>query len=808
MERVLGLDLGTNSVGWALVERDDDATATPFLKAGVYVFPEAGELDGGLFVSNRLKRGQKRRQRIQVRRKRQRMQRVTALLVAHGLLPADPAQRNALLSADWDPETGTRSHHPFFLRRRGLDEALTLHEFGRCLHHIARRRGYFSTRDLMRRGLEDRLGLARATEADLRPDDTEGAVAVEDAKASKETSQLLGRLREVREQILAGTARTIGEFCAQKLEDTQNARGVRASGGRKAPRSPKPDPLGWRADRLLHEEEFARLWEAQAAHHPRALTSALRRALWDAIFHQRPLMSKRGLVGRCEFLPARKRMPRAALLAQRCIILQRLVNLRVRETRASAPRPLTGAEVSALADALEVKDQLGWRDVRAIAGLPNSALFTDEAPEDGAQKRPRGKAKRTTPALRGNQTAKAMRSALGDAWDALAPERQNELVERRLHCRYVQDIVRGLRRDFRFTDEQIEAVAHAALPDGYTMHCARVWRDLEPRLRAGMSYWQACVDAGFRREGESTVAPPEKVLQRLGGLPDLRSPVVQRAAKMAFRVINAVIDKYGKPDRIRIEMPRDVSKTNKQREEEWRRQDQNNRAREKARKRLEQHGLLGDDKSAETRIKKVRLWEEADCRSPYEPDVQVTLSQLIHEYEIDHIVPRSRCWDNSWMNLTICPRGINLQKGNHTPHEWANAMQWARIREFVVGLDMRMPSAKKERILREEWTQEEFTNRALSDTRYLSTVIKREVAKLGVPVEVSRGQLTAELRSLWKLGGCLPASPVEREHVEKWRRSGARRGPKPRFDHRHHALDAVLAALTDASTLQRMTRWY
>ncbi|MER3462636.1 MAG: hypothetical protein C4342_06555, partial [Armatimonadota bacterium] len=77
----VGLDLGTNSIGWAIVSYDEHVASDGPVAAGSYVFPEAGDEEGGKFVSHRRKRGAKRRQRKQLRRKRQRRNAVLRLLV-------------------------------------------------------------------------------------------------------------------------------------------------------------------------------------------------------------------------------------------------------------------------------------------------------------------------------------------------------------------------------------------------------------------------------------------------------------------------------------------------------------------------------------------------------------------------------------------------------------------------------------------------------------------------------------------------------------------------------------------------------
>ncbi|MCC6729475.1 MAG: hypothetical protein IT208_09055 [Chthonomonadales bacterium] len=799
--KTLGLDLGAQSIGWALVE--DVEADLPGLRAGVYVFPEAGDLEDGLFESHRRQRGDKRRMRRNLRRRRERRDALLRLLLAHGMLPADTTPRQALFSAHTDADG--RGRHPYALRKRGLDDPLTLHELGRALFHIARHRGYLSTALLKLRGVPMRSVdvVAAVPEERPAPEEAEEVGAAERQRRADEGG-MLQRISEVRERLKAGEARTIGEFYADRLALREPVRGAGAEKLKKLKaRGIERDALGYRADRAMFEEEFDRLWAAQSPHHPQVLTPALQSEIRACMFDQRPLRSAAHLVRRCEFRPRRRCAPRASLLAQRSVILQYLATLWV-QTPGAAPRRLTGAEVCLLAEKLDRCDHLTWNQARDALALAD-ARFSDEPREPQGRKGRSGSANRGRRNLRGNRTASVLRKALSDRWDALSSCAQEDLVTRLVTCRSLADVAPGLRRDFGLTDAEMAALASAELPEGYANHCSAVLRALEPWLRQGCDYWQACVQAGFRQEGEST-EPSAFATDRLPPMPDLRNPMVQRAVEATRRVINAVIDRHGKPDRIRIELPRDVSRTNAQRERMWQDQDRNARERDAARRLLEENQLpLGHN---EQNVRKVRLWQEAGCRCPYLPDQIVTIQQLVDDYDVDHIVPRSRCYDDSWMNTTICPRDENThRKGRQTPYEAYGATAgWGAIEQYVNGLRS-MPYAKRQPVLRKEWSNEEFTNRALSDTRYVSRVILRAVKALGVEVTVSTGRLTDLLRGAWELGECVPVREQEQAKLDAWRQRPVKKTPKPRHDHRHHAVDAIITALVDRGTLQRVSAW-
>lgn len=873
--RILGLDLGVNSVGWALL---DDGIP---VKLGVYVSPESAERENGLYESYRRKRGQKRRQRRLLRRKSQRRNQLLRLIVASGMLPSDKKKRTEMLC----------SLDPYILRKKGLDEELTPEEFGRCLYHLCRRRAYLSIAALNVKI----LGLEVKAPVPEQPisDESDEVVDEKEQKKRKEEGRMLARINEVRQMLKNGKARTIGELYADiiaqggwKAEDGKVVwvRGKqekyeiepekaieklrlkwaqvkehykifkddlleelcteinKLSGNDEEKKLDKSkfdkswkkvaqpykeklnndenekldelkkcfveelfppqtrDPLGFRAERQMLEDEFHLLWDKQAKYKPSLLTPSLREKIHNAIFYQRPLKNQKFLVGHCQFFPQKKRAPRALPLSQRFSIVQTLVNLTLIDEDGEKRR-LKPEEIKILADELEKRDALTWKEVKELIHQSDKAYFTDEPIKKGRAKNKSGRGKEK---LEGDRTAIVMRKALKEKWNNLDDEQKNDLVTRLITCREFRNIAEGLKRDFSLDDDELSALASANLPEGYMNLSVKAIRLLLPRMEEGRVYSEACEDVGLREKGKSTETRIETPLDKLPFVTNLNNPVVEQSVNAAIRVINTVIEQYGKPDVIRIEMPRDVSRTNKQRMEIYKEQDKRAKVRANAKKLLEENKLSVN----ETNIKKVLLWQEANMTCPYEPGRQVSINELINDYDIDHIVPRSRCYEDGWHNLTICPNRLNAVKSSRTPFEaWGGTPEWEHIKKHVNGLRS-MQKNKRDRILRETWEDIDFNERALTDTRYISKKILTEVKKLGVKVTVSRGQITSLLRNLWEADSILPPRKEEQKEMEKWLQSAQKKQEKPRFDHRHHALDALLTALTDVSTLQSLTRYF
>lgn len=151
MAKILGLDLGTNSIGWAVV--DDESCK--IIDTGVRVFTAAVSKKNGKEVARNAERRDARQQRRQLYRKRLRKIKLLEALIDQDMCPLTKEQL-----AIWTNTQKKATRHfpsspafndwislnPYELRRRALNEDLTLYEFGRILYHLIQRRGFLSSR--------------------------------------------------------------------------------------------------------------------------------------------------------------------------------------------------------------------------------------------------------------------------------------------------------------------------------------------------------------------------------------------------------------------------------------------------------------------------------------------------------------------------------------------------------------------------------------------------------------------------------------------------------------------------------------
>jgi CRISPR-associated endonuclease Csn1 len=212
-------------------------------------------------------------------------------------------------------------------------------------------------------------------------------------------------------------------------------------------------------------------------------------------------------------------------------------------------------------------------------------------------------------------------------------------------------------------------------------------------------------------------------------------------------------------------------------------------------------------------ILKYQLWEQQGQECVYSGK-PISFEKLFGEgggVEVDHILPRSRSLDDSQGNKIVCLRSANVGKGDYTPYEWLAAAQPDHYEQVCqrVGMLMRsgrMPYAKYRRFIQRELELDKFVARQLTDTGYITTATMeylRCLCEKDHEVLGLKGQLTAELRYHWGLETILeelPDSPAWHEADS----GKLRPGEKNRADHRHHAIDAVVIALTNRRRLHQL----
>lgn len=777
MGTVLGLDMGPNSIGWALV---DDAKGK-LIGCGVRVFPEGVDnfdtkKEKPRNEARRIARGMRR----QIARRARRKRRLREALISCGLYPSDSAEQAQLESLD-----------PYELRAKALDTALPLHHIGRIFLHLAQRRGFLSNRKRER--------------------------------GDSEVKGMLAEMSELQADIERTGSRTLGEYLFQKLSELKHCDRVENDHVRHR---------HTRREMLLYE--FDTIWKTQSHHHPDILSDKLRygsmgpqrqpykprpraggQSLLEAfgieglVFFQRPIYWPRSVVGKCELEPKQKRCPRADRRAQRFRLLQEVNNLRYIDPETNDEKSLTIEERALLLDKLSKSKEMDFDKIRRTLGFLETVQFNLES----------GKRKKLWGMV--SDSMLAAKSAFGPKWHDLPEAKKNAIVELLVLSTDDDDTRDRLVSDHGLTGPQAEALLGVDLPAGYIHLSVMALEKLLPHLEAGMRLMgndetdSAMHAAGYMRRDQLQRrvfdALPDPARARDARIGDIPSPVVKRAIVELRKVVNAIIREYGKPDAIHVELTRQVRQGPKARSDYTSRireiEEERSHAADEIRKLKEDGVNVAVNRES---ILRYLLWKQQNHDCIYCGN-KISQAQLFGgDIDVDHILPYSRSLDDSQMNKVVCHRRCNAGKSNNTPYEWlaeTNAKKYAEVCQHALSLVRKgtFPYRKYQRIIQKELKLDDFIARQLTATgyiasatlEYLKCLFDREHAVLGL-----KGELTAELRHQWGLDDVLSSMPDSPAWQEE---SKLRPSEKNRADHRHHAIDAIIVALTNRSRLQQLS---
>lgn len=774
----LSLDLGANSVGWCVYRLDENDEPDKIIRMGSRIFSD------GRDPKTLASRAADRRAARQARRRRDRVlkrrHKLMQALVRFGLMPADEAIRRELQALD-----------PYELRARGLNRPLTPHELGRALYHLARKRGFRSSRKGAR-----------------------------DDESAKESGKVNTAIAALREKVEAAHCRTVGEYLAGQHAERAPVRARRSSDG------------GYvlYLQRAMVEEEFDALWVAQQRHHPERLTDAAYSTLRDIMLFQRRL--KPVEAGRCQFEPTEYRARLCAPLQQRFRMLQELNHLRIRD--GIGDRALTLDERDNMLAVLEVDPgpkPVSFSRLAKAADLRKSDFnFERDAKRTG---------------LKGDALGArfAADGALGSRWHELTPPQQyalSVLVEQADQMETLEaallalpnesgasvEILKGIfdpkerdaiekaLRSLRVTlnAEQARTIAGFNLPDDYGSLSLKALSRIVPELeRDVITYDEAVRRAGYFSHSQfhtgeffmqlpyygellvgytsPAVTAKDENERQYGKIPN---PTVHIGLNQVRQLVNALIKRYGHPHQVVIELTREFGASGEKRREIMSRQKENQERNVRHDAKLESLGVRVNRENRQ----KLQLWEELgkddamDRYCIYSGKRLNKVSLFSDEIEIDHILPFSRSLHDGIGNKILCTRQSNRDKGNRTPFEaWGHTDRWAGVEERAE----RLPEHKR-KLFREDALEiflggKKFLDRHIADTAYLGRAAKQYLTYVCPQNEVwvSSGKLTGMIRGKYGLSKLLSED-----------------GVKNRNDHRHHALDAAVIGLCSRSLIQRM----
>lgn len=755
---ILGLDIGTNSIGWALVGTDENLEPRRLIDCGVRIFekPVNAKDQTPLNAARRKARLQRR----QLARRKARKFATQRILHSKDMLPKDPDEFEKFMLDDVNL-------NPYALRAKALEEKLGLFELGRIFMHLAQRRGFKSNRKtLLAAAIKSLPEIAAIFNEEEAEEQKELAEPAEKSKKKQKNDSEEGIIKsgifQVKQGMKVADSPTLGVFLNRiRLGEIPKPT---SDGTQKRLR-------GLYLDRSMYEQEFEAIWNKQKGFYPELLNDSFKADLFKAIFHQRPLKTQKFLVGECIYEYHRKRAAKATLEFQRYRILEQLSNFRIKNPLTRQERSLEDSEKEILYKELQIHSEIGWKKVRKLLGIHTGEEINLE---EGGK-----------PKLLGNRVNTALDAVLEKTWIELDTEKQNSLLTDLLTIHKKEDLIKRLMQHWSFSARQAYDLAILELEPGYGSYSMKALKKILSEMDKGFDVHHACENIGYLAPARRK---PSEICQ-LETAPNLRNPIANRALNQCRIVINSLIKRYAKPDVIRIELARDMKLTKKQKDQIERQNKYNRTLNDEARPYLAASGIAQPKRDD---LLKYRLWKELGGLCAYSGKAIPISALFTSEIEVDHIIPYARCWQDSYTNKTVCYVEENRLKKKQTPHEAFsnNVEKYREMLQRIYDLDT-VPLAKKRRFDLQEFKQDDFLSSQLNDTRYVCQEVRAYIHQLGIPVQITKGEATASLRRRWYLDGILSQDASTK---------------KNRADYRNHTVDAIVVALTSVSLFQMLSK--
>ncbi len=810
MKYRLGLDVGTNSLGWCVLQLDGGAVPVEIVNSGVRIFPEGRDpkSKSTLKATRRVARSARRRRDRYLQRRKYLLSELTKC----GLFPQDKDERKVL-----------QDLNPLELRKAALNQKLPLYHLGRSLFHLNQRRGFKSNRkDTSEEASSGKVSKStrmlleqmKLIEPQLSTDEYKKLTRPQ----KKEARQAEANSRNQAIRILSENPNlTYGSFLRNRQIEGKPTRARPLSDGNLYDVYPT---------RELIEDEFEKIWKSQSQYYPDTLTDKLKEKIKKIIFFQRPL--KPQPMGKCTYFPDEYRTYRAMPSFQRYRMLQEVNNLEWSEglNRERIIDHPSGRD--ALIDMLEFKktgDKATYRNAQITFKKMRSQLMQMDVMRGHQEFNFESENRK---GFDGNQTSIVMshEDYVGPSWNKWALDSQDdfisivlddglddedacaELVEkfglseaaasRCLYANLVPDTAnislkaaRELANIMKARNKiQSDAVAYAAesVHDFVDPMASR----RSGELLSYLPYYGKAVE-GHIIPGHSELSDGIDEQTRIGMV---SNPTVHIALNQIRNVVNELIGRYGRPFSIAIELGRDLPAGKEGRSEIEKAQKENQKENEKIDDKLIE---LGQIVNRENRLR-VRLWNEQNFGCIFTGRIICISDLFSSDIEIEHLIPFSQSLDDSRANKVVCFRQANRDKGNRTPYQAfghnPDTYDWSEVISRVKGL----PKSKQWRFSKDAlniWNKEsDFTSRHLNDTRYIGRLAKEYLENI-CPfnrIDVVTGRLTALLRHYWGLNSVLSQiNPLLKGTYTK-----------NRDDHRHHAVDAIVVGLTTRSIIQKV----
>ena len=801
MKRVLGLDLGSSSIGWAVVEEhsteiiseDIISKKDKIVAIGSRIIPlstdESTQFSKGQALTKNADRTKSRTQRKGYDRYQLRRALLLEKLAQLGMYNGETLKLSKL--------------ELWGLRAKAVHEQISLLELGRVLCHINQKRGY------------------RTVKADYG-----------DKKQGAYVSNVLERHKEINEQGF-----TIGEFMYNGL---------------------KIDPAFRCKERIFpriaYMEEFDAIMSCQKEFYPEILTDETISHIRDyIIFHQRPLKSCKHLVGRCSlerhFMNCNGQLkdcspkvaPRTSPLFQVCKIWESINNLLI-YNKTNDILHISLEQKQAIFAFMNTHEKLKANDLKTLLGIKSKEWQFGKAVGNG---------------LQGNTTFCAISKAFGNHKEythllqfelntdckevvnidtgeiseikVISSSFEKQTLYELWHVLYsisnIDELKETLKNKFNIIDETV--IDNLSQIDfvkaGYSNKSSRAIRKVLPYLQDGMQYHDAKIMAGYNdvaltKEQNMTRELAEKLFPIKKG--ELRQPVVEKILNQLVNLVNALMHEYGHFDEIRVELARELKQNREERESATKAMARNQKQNEEIAERIQnEYGLT----PTRSRIQKYKMWEESEHICIYcGKTVSAKEFLLGFGVEVEHIIPRSVIFDDSFANKVCSCSECNKEKNNRTAFDYMKTKSEGDFTAYIERINDlaergKISNSKRKKLLMPaSELPTDFIERQLRESQYIAKKAKEILQTICHNVYSTSGSITDFLRHLWGWDEVLHTlnfrryqaagltEMVEREIDGKKVEVERIAGWSKRMDHRHHAIDALTIACTKQGYIQRI----
>lgn len=859
MEKILGIDTGTNSLGWAIVNKNSEGKYN-LIERGVSIFQEGVKIDKGIESSKAADKTSHKSQRVGYYRRKLRKIRLIKVLSDAHLCPAvSSMELYHWRTANCYPEnldfrewqlTGDEQHNPFYFRYKCLTEKFDLavqanrYLLGRALYHINQRRGFLSNRK-------------------TQDNEEEGKVKTSISRLSEDMSE-------------TGCA-YLGEYYYKLYLEGKKIRNHYTS----------------------REEHY--LAEFHAICDKQCLDQALVNKLEHAIFFQRPLKSQKGLVGHCLFEPKKTKCPSSHPLFEEFRMWAFVNNIKMQTPADSELRFLSKGEKNRILSKFyrKSKPQFTFEDIaKELAGARNYAYY----------KKPQGKPYlfnyQMDTSVSGCPVTAGLRDIFGEEWlsaicevyDKGSDKTEIQVLNDIWHVLFdfsdKEHLVGFAKQHLQLNDENAKKFANIKVNSAYAALSLKAIKNILPYLRRGMIYshavfmgklcdivpneiwsdeeqWNTIIadiieEINANERGVADVRTPaqcikdyliykfhlpEKTVELLyhpsmmesyAKVPDnqnqlgsprissLRNPMAMRSLFSLRHLINTLLreKKIDRNTTIHIEFARELNDANKRQAlSAFNKENEKNKV--TARKEIEslfktEYGQ--DIEVTDTDVLKYQLWEEQKHKCIYTGE-EICLTDFLGpnpKYDIEHTIPRSVGGDSTKMNLTLCNSRFNRdvkrtllpsQLQNHESillriKEWKEKFEDLQKRIRKIRTSPSMSKEQKDRLIQKRCLLQ------LECDYWYGKYHRFEMTT--VPEGFSRRQGT-DISVISKYGRLYLKSFFDRVFIVKGLATSDFRKiwgiqniyeKKARVNHVHHCIDAIVIACIGPYEYSKLANYY